>query len=118
MTFGEEIFKIRVKNQPSLRAFFLILKNNGLCMEIGQYSKIERGIQNPRTKTEFDIIVKSLNITDAKLIADLEKLALGNTKQQEIDCSDLPVFLPNNIDTEDKLDKLMDFLKESDKPDW
>lgn len=118
MTFGEEIFKIRVNQSPSLRAFFKTLAQNGSKLTIGQYSKIEQGIQNPRNKEEFDIIISSLNISDKVLIQKLEYLALSNTKNKTFDPTDLPVFLPSEIDTDDKLDKLMDFLKESDLPDW
>lgn len=118
-SFGELIYQYRINNGSyTLRAFYKKLVLHGLKMSISEYSKIERGIQNPRCKNEFEIIIKTLGITDNLIISELERLALSKIEKKNENLESFPVFLPSNINDDKKIDKLIDFFKESDKPDW
>lgn len=45
----------------------------GFKKDISQYSKIERGIQNPQTKEEFLIILEALDLRNDEVIKKWEK---------------------------------------------
>ena len=119
MGFGKRITEIRVNKGYTLRSFFKDkLEPLGFKKSISQYSKIEREIQNPQNKAEFDLIIKALGITDLSLIKDLEKEAQKFIPEKEVGPEILPAFLPSHIKTPEQLEKLQKTLEEAFKPDF
>lgn len=116
MTFGERIFKIRIQKKLTIRAVILKCKT----ISSSTYSKIERSIQNPYNKEQFQEIINALEIKDKKLIKELEQLAMNFIPPQEMTEEELahhlPVFLPPDFDL-DQLDDLKESIKESHMPD-
>ena len=115
MNFGDRITDIRVNKKWSLRVVLKRLKT----ISTSTYSKIERGIQNPYTKEEFNEIMEALEITDEDLIKELELLAMKYIPEKELTEEEfvkhLPAFLPPDFD-ESKLDKLKEIVKDTELP--
>ena len=119
MGFGRKIQEIRINKGYTLRSFFKILKSKGFKKDISQYSKIEREIQNPQNKEEFDFIISSLEIDDKELIKNLELAAQKFIPEKEVDEKTLiPAFLPPHIKTKDQLDDIIENIKQAYKPDF
>jgi transcriptional regulator with XRE-family HTH domain len=116
-SFGDSITDIRVNRGWSLRKFVLKLKTISLV----DYSKMERGIQNPVNKEMFDEIIVALEITDSVLIKELELLAMNFIPEKSMSESDLvehfPAFLPSNVIVDDQLiEKIKETIIESNTP--
>lgn len=110
--FGEHIKYIRLKKSMSIRQIGKKLKN----IDISKYSKIERGIQNPRDKKEFLEIIEALEINEPELIKTLEIKAMKYIDVKELSEKDiikqLPLIIPSKIDTKEKLEKFYKKFKE------
>ena len=116
MTFGERITNIRIAKGLTIRKVSLKLQT----LSSSSYSKIERGIQNPVNKDQFNEIIDALEITEPEIISELEQLAMQFIPPKEMTDEELvkhlPVFLPPNFDI-DKLDDLKRIIRESELPD-
>lgn len=118
-TFGDEITKIRIAKKMTLRSISLKLKNISLT----KYSKIERGIQNPRNKDEFLEIIDALGLVDPSVISKLEELAMKKiySKKNKLEDKEFPLFTTGNIKTEkeaeDFLNKYNKIIKDSEEPE-
>ena len=120
-TFGDNITELRVRQGLNLRAVSKRLK----MLTLTKYSKIERSIQNPRNKDEFDDIIQAIGLTDSQLISELEILANKFIQPPTIDKKEilkrLPVFISAKYKTKEDLDKFLDnyekIIIESDTPE-
>lgn len=114
MTFGDLITDIRLKKGMSLRAMCKKLK----IIDMETYSKIERGIQNPYDKDEFNDIIQALGLSDKDEIKELESLAMTfiqeKTMTEKEILEHMPAF-PHHFE-KDQLDKLKDIIIDINKP--
>ena len=103
MSFGDLITDIRVNKNTSLRQMAQKLKK----ISLEKYSKIERGIQNPKNQEEFLEIINALEINDLELIKKLEKKAMEFIPIKKMSEKDIlkyfPAFIPTHIKTEEEL---------------
>ena len=111
-TFGQIIKEIRLNKNMSMKQIGLKLKK----ISISKYSKIERGIQNPRNKEEFLEIIDALEIKDKKIISDLELKAMKHIEVKKLSEEDIikkaPLIIPSKINTKEKLDKFYKKFRE------
>lgn len=110
-SFSEVINDKRIEKGITLREFSL--RTN---IPVSKLSKILRGIQNPSNKSEFDEIVRILDISGKEKEA-LELLAMKEVFQEgELDLAKLPAFIKGDV-SEEKLDSLLDLIKKSNNPE-
>lgn len=108
LNFGDAITEIRISQGLNLRKISKNLPN----VTISKYSKIERGVQNPKNKQEFKEIIKALNIKDPEIISLLELKAMVFIQPKKLSDEDfleyLPAFLPKKFKSKKELN---DFIK-------